>query len=649
MLHGFEFLDKESAMKTVRAIVGIVLCLAGLARGVEVAGDLYTQNFTGADGTVPAGWAIWGTDGSVAKVEIRSNALYIDVNGALGNLVGVSSPWILPTMPTNGAFIKADYLHSTNLNGSWVQFSGPYAVKYICAVTGTNGQQGFWNGATEPRGGATNVPCQTWTALTKLDVGRGPDGVGEKGVLNFINKKFNVGFWATNVEEYSRNLVIAAQKDVPPRTANDNARFDNVVVYSPAQIAFTNTVLWAPLYSEEFDSPTLGPEWILASQPTVDKYRVAVSQDLSRLEVTVNTNTPANWSWVTAWITFTHANALGRPLRVGEYVETGVTRANGARAGLHVFGRMLRPTTTEFGTNDYISSYLAGAEYLEGSEKYGSPQLTGEERLTADMYDWDKPDGEWNRMGLRLDYADGDFMVVSLFMDRMYATSWLFNTFETNLTSIGLHVQGDGSVTNGKAYFGYLKVYQPSTMGLRRLAGFRSDYTAVNFPPQWQYLWNANGPIGVAANYAPLIWSAGSGVYSFNGQPLSGANYISLNSSGGHPGFGTIQTNHEQYAIAAYTAPYGGEYAITGSYIFRTSTDASDGVRVRVYVDDTLRQSSVVTVSGTNNFDVALGTVRSGSKIYVALGGYGNWNNDSFGWDFSIAATPRRGSVLFFK
>ena len=630
-------------MKTLRAIMGIVLCLVGTARGVEVAGVIYTQNFTGADGTLPAGWMIWGTNGSAAKIEIRNNALYVDVDGAMQNLVGVSTPWLLPTTPTDGAFLKADYLQSTNLTGSWIQFPGPYAVKYISAVTGTNGQQGYWNGAVEPRGGATNVPCGTWTALTKLDVGRGPDGVGVKGVLNFINKKFNVAFWDNNVEELERNIQITVQKDMAPRTTNDNAGFDNVVAYAPATIDFTNTVLWAPLYSQEFDSPTLGPEWTLESQATVDKYNCAVAQDLSRLEVTVNTSAPANWSWVTAWIAFTNANALGRPLRVGEYVEAGMTRTNGARAGLQVFGAMLRPSATAYGTDDYICYYLGAAN------KYGSPQFDGEERLTADMYDWDKPDGEWNRMGLRLDYADGDFMVVSIFMDRKYATSWLFSTTETNLSSVGLHVQGDSSVINGKAYFGYLKVYQPSTRGMDRLAGYRSDYTAVNFPRRWEYLWNANGPIGVAANYAPMMWSTGGGLYTYNGQPLSPANYISLNPGGGHPGYGSIQTNYEQYAIAAYTVPYVGEYAITGSYIYRTVTAPSDGVRVRVYVNDTLRQSSVVTVSGTNSFDVALGTVSAGSKIYVALGSYQDWNSDSFAWDFSIASTLPRGTVFCFR
>ncbi len=218
---------------------------------------------------------------------------------------------------------------------------------------------------------------------------------------------------------------------------------------------------------------------------------------------------------------------------------------------------------------------------------------------------------------------------------------WLFNTTATNLSSIGLHAQGDNLVVNGKAYFGYLKVHQPSTKGMDRLAGYRSDYKTGSFPQRWQYLWNANGPIGTAANYVPLMWSAGSGAYTYNGQPLSGVNYINLGSTGGHPGHGSTMTNHEQYAIAAYTAPYAGEYAITGRYIFRTGAGASDGVRVRVYVNDTLRQSSVVTVSSTNSFDAALGSVSGGSKIYVALGGYGDWNNDSFAWDFSIAATCR--------
>lgn len=112
---------------------------------------------------------------------------------------------------------------------------------------------------------------------------------------------------------------------------------------------------------------------------------------------------------------------------------------------------------------------------------------------------------------------------------------------------------------------------------------------------------------------------------------------------------GFTQTNAERYAIAAYTVPHEGSYAITESVVQRSVTNASDGVRVRVYVNDTLRQSSVVTVNTTNSFDVALGPLLGNDRIYVAVGSYANWNSDSFSWDFSIAATPPPGTSFLIR
>lgn len=88
------------------------------------------------------------------------------------------------------------------------------------------------------------------------------------------------------------------------------------------------------------------------------------------------------------------------------------------------------------------------------------------------------------------------------------------------------------------------------------IADYQDDYAPLTPATGWSYLWNANGGVGSASSYSPLIWN-GAG-YTNNGASLPGAgdNYASLSATGGHPGPGTSNSGgffapFDRYVLAA--------------------------------------------------------------------------------------------------
>lgn len=179
---------------------------------------------------------------------------------------------------------------------------------------------------------------------------------------------------------------------------------------------------------------------------------------------------------------------------------------------------------------------------------------------------------------------------------------------------------------------------------------YRDDYQVIAPRPGWQYLTNSLGAIGTAANYRPLIANQSS--YDSNGinglpdpEPLA---YVTLTSTGGHPGRGVGQAGNtiNRYAIAAYTVSATGDYAIVDSLLSRSST-AGNGNDIRVFVNNSeiTLATSVVPPGGTINFNVGLGTLQAGDTIYVCVGPNGSDGNDSFGIDFTIITDAHRTAL----
>jgi len=177
------------------------------------------------------------------------------------------------------------------------------------------------------------------------------------------------------------------------------------------------------------------------------------------------------------------------------------------------------------------------------------------------------------------------------------------------------------------------------------IASYQADYKPDEPNPPWRYLWNALGPIGDAANYSSLRWDG----RRYTAQPTpewpdpAPARYLRLSEAGGHPGQGMgqgreVDNQMDRFVIAAFTVPEAGPYWITNSSLRRNDGALNGSIHLQVFVND--QEIGPLLLCRTRegeSFDRALGTLKAGDTIYVAVGPNEMDTNDSFGWDFSIA------------
>jgi hypothetical protein len=177
------------------------------------------------------------------------------------------------------------------------------------------------------------------------------------------------------------------------------------------------------------------------------------------------------------------------------------------------------------------------------------------------------------------------------------------------------------------------------------LADYRADFQGETPKAGWQYLWNASGEVGNVSNYAALVWTGSS--YNFDGDPKMPrplpAKYMRMGGTGGHPGQGREQEGGvgnqiDRYVIAAFTVPMRGRYFVTNSAMWRNDGPLKGHVLLRVFVNDNEAGSALLSdTKEPQPFDRALGRLKAGDTIYVAIGPDASDYNDSFALDFSIA------------
>lgn len=182
----------------------------------------------------------------------------------------------------------------------------------------------------------------------------------------------------------------------------------------------------------------------------------------------------------------------------------------------------------------------------------------------------------------------------------------------------------------------------------------------------WSYLWNApdnwvsgtssgtlgTGEIGNRESYLPMVhdvgtWWSPDGDNVWNRTPDG---HLNLQSSGGHTGRGNgLAGNVDRFAIAAYTVPQSGHYALNDAWVkYQSSPSApSDGVEVFVHVGDgdQIEDATVLQVPGVKSyFDADLGYIKKGETIYVGFGPNGDHANDSFETDFDVVRVVPRAA-----
>lgn len=180
------------------------------------------------------------------------------------------------------------------------------------------------------------------------------------------------------------------------------------------------------------------------------------------------------------------------------------------------------------------------------------------------------------------------------------------------------------------------------------IANYHDDFSSSSNPNgQWRYLWNENGAIGNSGNYSPLEWKSYRYTkYQSNGNgPVDAMLYASLTSTGGHPGRGTDDgQSTDRYVIVAYDITQTGFYEIVDSEFDANLAsweinNPNQGQDIRIYVNNTLKQSIQRVDVSNFDFDLTLGVLNAGDTVYVAFGPKGSDGNDGFDFDFSIQET----------
>jgi len=132
------------------------------------------------------------------------------------------------------------------------------------------------------------------------------------------------------------------------------------------------------------------------------------------------------------------------------------------------------------------------------------------------------------------------------------------------------------------------------------VADYQDDFTYPAATVGWTYRWNANGPIGTAANYVSLVPDGASPArYETQNQTpdafpdAAPGGSLSATATTLTPGYGTNQDGNpiERYVIAAYSFS-AADIAANGStlklesFSFAVDAGSTGGVTARMYLND---------------------------------------------------------------
>lgn len=165
---------------------------------------------------------------------------------------------------------------------------------------------------------------------------------------------------------------------------------------------------------------------------------------------------------------------------------------------------------------------------------------------------------------------------------------------------------------------------------------------------QWEFWWNAptgwvaggtqgnltTGKIGDINSYRPLKKVGTTNVWTVDGDsdPLNSppAQYLQVSSTNWHPGlaYPGSSSSQDRFAIASFKAQKSGFYKFK-DLALGVSASSWDGVELYVHVEHEFRFNQTFSPGSTGQFSNDIGYVGTGDRIFIAVGGFDNYNSDT--------------------
>lgn len=233
--------------------------------------------------------------------------------------------------------------------------------------------------------------------------------------------------------------------------------------------------------------------------------------------------------------------------------------------------------------------------------------------------------------------------------------------------TIYIAIGANGSDTSDLSKFDFTIVRSAPIFVANAAAALQANRIGSNY--DWKLQWNApngwtssdSGDLSTGAleagGYDDLLKLSGQSWYNASGQSSGNTTpagalkfrYLAGNALA-HPGFPAAHGGHDRYAISAYTVPQSGLYALHDAWFEKPSSSGSDGVKVRVFIDDQalFQAGEVVAGSGTGrkSFSMDLGYLAKGQTIYTAFGSMNNQDFDTINYDYSVVEYAPRAAPL---
>lgn len=421
---------KNNRLVLTSGLASLTLCLAlSPARGGQLGDPVFKDGFNAANQSLASYNANYTTGGGTAanlvnnKLRIASTADW-GVRGVtgytgLGALLGGGSHG-------PGSFTAVNVTAPTGNNEVYAHLVWSDTTAYL---TGVQNQSAYYSGSWL-YGGSTQIPRGTEAHYAIVFTGGTTEHL-------FVNKTFNVTF--PRGASGSDSLRLAIKGD-----SVYNVDFDNLVVgRNPYNTTGSTAAIKAGLrlaHSDSFNranSGSIGTAW--TEDERSGRWTIGITANVVEIKAAA---TPS-WDQCTATLALTNPAVLGRGLQVGEYVEIKVR--------MDTDSAMVSMGAAILGSPSILSRYTSKLRIYV--DPFGTDTAAGWNDMGPGTFNA----SSYTTLGQRLDYADGNFAIVSYYIDGNYMASWLHNTAATTLNTLVL--RANSGTANDTFRFDDLAVY----------------------------------------------------------------------------------------------------------------------------------------------------------------------------------------------